>query len=260
MAGFGLGFSPSTSNAQFSVLSRLSEMEFNSTNMGGVNNFVDMTTSGVFDAQFFDSAMHIEPGGDINDGIWFASQYSTTNSDIIQADLHSEVLLAQAAGDGSGILDIRNIFEVEFQVSQITPIELGGTLFGSIDIGTQDFVRVRFQEFNGIVFLNLFVTDDLSDFDSPFVTTLQPGTTYRLLVESHADVLSQGATLSEVSVCLRSQVVLGDVNGDGLVNLLDVTPFIDAISSGQYMSEADTNCDGLVNLLDVETFIDLISS
>ena len=53
--------------------------------------------------------------------------------------------------------------------------------------------------------------------------------------------------------------LLGDVNLDGDVNLLDVQPFINVLSSGQYQAEADTNQDGIVNLLDVDSFIDLIS-
>ena len=52
----------------------------------------------------------------------------------------------------------------------------------------------------------------------------------------------------------------GDTNGDGSINLLDVGPFIDAISSSSYFEAADVNCDRLVNLLDVGPFIDLLSN
>ena len=50
----------------------------------------------------------------------------------------------------------------------------------------------------------------------------------------------------------------GDLNMDGVVNLLDVAGFVDAISNGQFVCEADINGDGVVNLLDVNAFIDLI--
>lgn len=53
-------------------------------------------------------------------------------------------------------------------------------------------------------------------------------------------------------------VLLGDVNLDGFVTLLDVAPFIDRITTGIYQTEADCNQDGLVTLLDVEPFIDSI--
>ncbi len=55
------------------------------------------------------------------------------------------------------------------------------------------------------------------------------------------------------------QFLLGDLNRDGVVNLLDVDPFIDLISEGNFQVEGDVNQDGVVNLLDVEPFIDLLS-
>ena len=53
---------------------------------------------------------------------------------------------------------------------------------------------------------------------------------------------------------------VGDVNRDGAINLLDVNPFVAAISAGDFQVEADTNCDGDVNLLDVSAFIALLSN
>lgn len=60
-------------------------------------------------------------------------------------------------------------------------------------------------------------------------------------------------------VMSASELILGDVNGDGEVNLLDVVPFVDAVTTGTYIPEADINGDGVVNLLDVAPFIDLLS-
>ena len=53
--------------------------------------------------------------------------------------------------------------------------------------------------------------------------------------------------------------ILGDVNCDGEVNLLDVQPFIDLLSSGGFSDKADINGDGSVNLLDVDPFIALLA-
>ena len=53
-------------------------------------------------------------------------------------------------------------------------------------------------------------------------------------------------------------ILLGDVNLDRSVNLLDVGPFIDRVASGDYQPEADTNEDGVVNLLDVGHFINIL--
>ena len=54
-------------------------------------------------------------------------------------------------------------------------------------------------------------------------------------------------------------VLLGDVNLDGEVNLLDVTPFVELLSGGGYSPEADANEDGALDLLDVGPFIALLS-
>lgn len=53
--------------------------------------------------------------------------------------------------------------------------------------------------------------------------------------------------------------LIGDVNGDGQVNLLDVSPFVDAIVAGEFLPAADINGDGVVNLLDVGPFVSLLS-
>lgn len=52
--------------------------------------------------------------------------------------------------------------------------------------------------------------------------------------------------------------LLGDVNLDGSVNLLDVTPFVDLVTAGTFQCEADVNEDGAVNLLDVNPFVGLL--
>ena len=52
--------------------------------------------------------------------------------------------------------------------------------------------------------------------------------------------------------------LLGDVNCDGNVNLLDVEPFVAALISGEFVPKADINSDGMVDLLDVTPFVDLL--
>ena len=55
-------------------------------------------------------------------------------------------------------------------------------------------------------------------------------------------------------------ISLGDLNGDGEINLLDVEPFVAALSGGGFVPEADINQDGVVNLLDIQPFITLLTS
>jgi hypothetical protein len=56
-----------------------------------------------------------------------------------------------------------------------------------------------------------------------------------------------------------AEILLGDVNRDGLVNLLDVSPFVDVVTSGACNAQSDVNQDGVTNLLDVGPFVALIS-
>ena len=58
----------------------------------------------------------------------------------------------------------------------------------------------------------------------------------------------------------ETETLLGDVNLDGVVNLLDVAPFVALLSDGIFQAEGDINGDGLVNLLDVTLFVDLLSN
>lgn len=59
--------------------------------------------------------------------------------------------------------------------------------------------------------------------------------------------------------CDDDQILLGDVNQDGVINLLDVEPFVQLLANAGFQFEADINGDGVVNLLDVAAFIDLLA-
>ena len=58
---------------------------------------------------------------------------------------------------------------------------------------------------------------------------------------------------------VSNEVLLGDINCDGAVNLLDVAPFVDLISSGEFSPKGDFDSDGAVNLLDVAPFVNAIA-
>ena len=52
---------------------------------------------------------------------------------------------------------------------------------------------------------------------------------------------------------------LGDINGDGFVDLLDVDPFVQLLQSGKYQCEADVNSDMALNLLDLPIFVAILT-
>lgn len=63
----------------------------------------------------------------------------------------------------------------------------------------------------------------------------------------------------QIGVESAEENLKGDVNQDGEVNLLDVQPFVDLLSVGEFQFEADLDCDGDVDLLDIAPFVTLIS-
>lgn len=59
---------------------------------------------------------------------------------------------------------------------------------------------------------------------------------------------------------MPATTVVGDVNGDGEVNIADINAIIDFILSNGFSSAADVNGDGEVNIADVNAVIDIILS
>ena len=67
--------------------------------------------------------------------------------------------------------------------------------------------------------------------------------------------------LDRVTLQFNSDVIrVGDVNLDGAVDFLDISPFIQALTSGAFQSEADINKSGEVDFLDIAGFIALLTS
>ena len=92
---------------------------------------------------------------------------------------------------------------------------------------------------------------------------LQPGETDIQLVPGSIGIVHNGMSLSPTiagaRIIVESDVILGDLNGDGVVTLLDVAIFIDLLATNTFQLEADINQDGALNLLDVQPFIDAIN-
>ena len=61
-------------------------------------------------------------------------------------------------------------------------------------------------------------------------------------------------------VAAGPSIIKADVNMDGIVTFLDISPFIMALSSPDTApAEADCNCDGIVNFLDISVFINILA-
>lgn len=80
-----------------------------------------------------------------------------------------------------------------------------------------------------------------------------PGTMIDYFVTA-ADMRGNSADGDVVSVTVGG-ILLGDINCDGAVNLLDVQPFVELLSSGEFNAKGDFDGDGVNTLLDVSGFI-----
>lgn len=81
---------------------------------------------------------------------------------------------------------------------------------------------------------------------------------------SLAELTASGQFVREIigqwHTCVQDPtVLLGDCNQDGVVNLVDINPFIMILSTASFLAEADCNEDGIVNILDVNPFIAILN-
>lgn len=58
--------------------------------------------------------------------------------------------------------------------------------------------------------------------------------------------------------CCSICIILGDLSGDGIVNVLDVVAMVNLVLSGGFDEVADMNVDGTLNVLDVVILVGII--
>ena len=80
----------------------------------------------------------------------------------------------------------------------------------------------------------------------------------------HIDIYSLGnSEKNQIRSILEqyyAQSVLGDVNGDLVINVQDIVLAVNLVLAGEYSSAADLNSDNLTNVLDVVQIINIILS
>ena len=62
----------------------------------------------------------------------------------------------------------------------------------------------------------------------------------------------------EVNISLNS--LQGDVNTDGVVNILDIVLLVNLVLNDEYNATADLNSDGVINILDSVILVNIILS
>ena len=148
-----------------------------------------------------------------------------------------------------------------------------GSTDGPIKIGNNGSI-LWYGEFNDPnpntgrgIFLNdtLIVQEGVSTIDGMLVTNINPFTDQFSMSNSGEWIIFEaeiedglGGTLNG-AFAIQMAFVVGDINCDGEVNLLDVGPFVDLLSNGGFSTKADINGDGNVDLLDVGPLVALLA-
>ena len=72
--------------------------------------------------------------------------------------------------------------------------------------------------------------------------------------------INEGDDVAIDNVQLADQALRGDINGDGTVNVADVTPLVDFLLYGTPIPNPDGDCnmDGKINVTDVAALIDYL--
>ena len=75
-----------------------------------------------------------------------------------------------------------------------------------------------------------------------------------------ADSDDLGEALIELPITIGNGLscILGDSNGDGVLNVLDVVLLVNLVLAPSYEECADTNSDGVLNVLDVVTLVNFV--
>ena len=61
-----------------------------------------------------------------------------------------------------------------------------------------------------------------------------------------------------IGIMPTSVLLDGDINGDGMIDILDIIILVNMILHDEYNSIADLNEDGELNILDVVTIVNLV--
>ena len=156
----------------------------------------------------------------------------------------------QLESDATSTVGISSPISGPGQMDVIGQLQLGGALQVDLQYGFEPQASAHF--------IVMAASQVVGQFDN-----VEPGE--RLNTDNGSFLVDYGPTSpfgSSAVVVSDYQAggLIGDINGDGAVNLLDVSPFIEVLASGSYNSQADINLDGVVNLLDVQPFVDLLTS
>ena len=177
------------------------------------------------------------------------------------------------SGDLDGDADIDIVLDSSNELSILLNDGAGGFVFDQqLDVPMENFDAFGLADFDLDADLDIivsgttiFLNNNDGSYAEPIELVASPGDSFALFdidQDTDVDLVTINESLSTVSFLFNDcepDFLLGDVNLDGQVDLLDVVPFIDLIANSRFQLEADINQDGVVNLIDVAPFVELLT-
>ena len=189
------------------------------------NNRVELTQGDFAEILELDTGIFVGGNADSNDNrLTISGSVMATTAEIGAAgNVGNQLILNSTATNAIEMLSLHEnnslLIEGEFNTFDLLDTELGSTeLFAVLDGNSQ------------------LITD--LNFDTLLRTSFDATTGYTTFT--------------------AAAVTRGDVNLDGVVNFLDISPFITVLTmgeTGEFQAQADLNDDGIVNFLDISPFI-----
>ena len=219
----------------------------------GETAFVSTDFSGFFDGQSFGiTTVNIAgPNLSILDrigivGAGFSAGFAKPANFPIESAQSGDTLYV-ASGNGVSVFDVSNPSSV--QTLALIPLNTNPV---NIDVVGNTLYVV------GNSPTPTLTTIDVSVLSSPVVdTTVLPTGSNPLSVA--ATSTSVVIADSNLGILVETLLLPGDVNQDGAVDFLDISPFIGILSVGGVQAEADIDGSGAVNFLDISPFIEILS-
>ena len=248
-AGNGDGISADTSSAYTGTVSSVTTLDFGNTSaiIDGIsfqsrtdwiigettsNNHVELTEGDSAEILELVTGIFVGANADSNDSsLTISGSVMAATTEIGAADnFGNQLILNSTATNLIETLSLHEnnslLIEGEFTTFDLLDTELGSTdLFAVLDGSSQLITDLNFDT------LLLTSFDDTTGFTT-FTVTGPP------------------------------QITHGDVNLDGVVNFLDISPFIIALTlgnMGEFQAQADCNGDGEVNFFDISPFIRILA-
>lgn len=162
-------------------------------------------------------------------------------------------------GDGDNDGDFFNGTGITNVILDAEPFALSGEVLGLDLMVFQFSPPLMLAENSDYGFLVQYTPDVFSD---PFVQVREfsgGGGQTRMLGDSQEVRIERATDYFVIGEAVGGGFLLGDVNQDGAVDLLDVGPFVELLANNGFQLEADIDGNGMVDLLDVGPFVDLLS-